>query len=122
MSDFKRWFRPGLSNAKVMPSDVDGLLHTKNGNRFLMMEFKPSFSTVTIGQRITLDGFGKLPGCTALAIYDPFSQTTDRVDYEDDLDLKITLFKAGGSADLTLSVEDFNKQIKKWFDNEGLFV
>jgi hypothetical protein len=122
MSDFKRWFRPGLSNAKVMPSDIDGMLHTKNGNRFLMMEFKPAFSGVTIGQRITLDGFGKLPGCTALAVFDPFSNTTDRVDYADELPLKVQLFKAGRTVDATMTVEEFNAQIKMWFDNDGLFV
>jgi hypothetical protein len=122
MSDFARWFRPGLRNAKIMPSDVDGMLHTRKGNRFLMLEFKPVYPGLTTGQRITLDGFGKLPGCTAMAIYDPFSNTTDRAQYEDDLELKLTLFKAGGEAQMALSVLDFNRQIKLWFDNDGVFV
>ena len=122
MSDFARWFRPGLKNTKVMPSDVDALLHTKRGNRFLMMEFKPQYSGVTIGQRITLDGFGKLPGCTALAVFDPFASTTDRERYEDELPLKLTLFKSGGEATMTLTVDEFNREIKSWFDNDGLFV
>lgn len=122
MSDFARWFRPGLVNKKVMPSDVDALLHTRKGNRFLMMEFKPVFSGVTIGQRITLDGFGKLPGCTALAVFDPFSNDVSRDKYLDDLELKLTLFKCGAEVTMSLPVDELNKNIKLWFDNDGLFV
>lgn len=122
MSDFQRWFRPNLPNKYVAPSDVDGILHTKNGNRFLMMEFKPVNVDVTVGQDITLKGFSQLPNCTSMCIFDPYASDSTRAKYGDELVLDFYVYKDGKRTKHLFTVAEFNTQIELWFKNAGAFV
>jgi len=119
MSDFKRWFRPDGVNTFISPSDVDGILHTKFGNRFLMMEFKPAMGDITVGQGITLNGFSELPGCTSIVVFDPYSRDTSREKYDDELRLHMYIYKNGVRTSVTVSVAEFNEAISEWFNNKG---
>lgn len=118
MSDFARWYRPKGIDTKKMPSDGDGILHSKDGNRFILLEFKPKDGYLTIGQRILVAGFSKLPGCMSMVIYDPYSQDRSGEKYPDDEVLHISVFLDGFEQDLYITtVENLNKFIAWWFNN-----
>lgn len=118
MSDFHRWYRPEIDSI-ISPSDVDGILHTKNGNRFLMFEFKPEGATLTTGQRITLQGFSRLPGCTSIVVFDPFWDDTSREPYDDDLTVKILIYEHGQPKTLRRTIRQLNQSIEKWFHSKA---
>jgi len=116
MCDYARWYRPPGIDSRMMPSDGDAILHSKNGNRFILFEFKPQHGSLTVGQRILLEGFSEKPGCMSVAIYDPYSHDKSRRRYADDLELEMTVFMDGVEQDVYLTnVENLNKFIAWWF-------
>lgn len=119
MSDFARWYRPKGIDPRKMPSDMDGVLHTMVGNRFLMMEFKPYNGTLPRGQAITLEGFSRLPGCTSVVVFDPHSWDRSGELYGDRETLRVVIYHDGVPRSMEVKVRRFNRLIREWFEGTG---
>jgi len=119
MQDFKRWFRPQGLQKSIMPSDGDAIIHTLGGNRFILFEFKPSIGSLSIGQAYTLNGFSRLPGCTAILIADPYNDDQSRTNYSDDQQLDVRVYKDNSFQEFTITVGELNTAIELWFEFKG---
>lgn len=115
MQDFARWWRPIPGNAAVSPSDVDALLHTKHGDRFLMLEFKPARGRVTTGQRRTLLAFSRKEGCQALVVFDPHSRDDSRTPYDPELVLDVVLYTGGREVPESVTVARLVQAMHEWY-------
>lgn len=104
MANFSRW---RISQKQMQ--DIDGLVHNKANNRFLMVEFKPPFQQVTKGQEITMMGFSKLPGCTALVIYDHYYLDASDTPYDQDDMYKVIWYRDGKADKAWMRLGDLNK-------------
>lgn len=119
LSDFGRWWEgTGLSHKRgVQPADVDGMLHNKKYNSFLMMEFKPENSDITTGQQITMKGFSKLPGCIAILLFDPHWDDDSRQVYDPDMEIAIVSFKDGvKSPKRIVTMRQVQERIAQWWE------
>lgn len=122
LQEFARWFRPEGIPANNHPSDIDGMWHSKATNSFLLIEFKPEGQSIPHGQRITMEGFSKLPGCTALLISDQRwdDKTGERVPDEEPLHLQVWIDGELRLWPTTLS--ELNKGLAAWYRREGWLV
>lgn len=117
MSRFSTWFAPGTAPRNASPSDIDGMLHDNNGNRFLMIELKPVGATVPMGQQYTLTGFSKLPGCSAMVIHDPHSDEYLNHSYKMPRNtvLEVVFYTNGKQTPMTVTVEQLGQLITSWY-------
>lgn len=127
MQDYQRWFRPeGMPKAFGL-SDIDGLIHCRTGvhsgaGRFLMVEFKPELDALTTGQRITLEHFTRLPGCTGIVIADGkwSDRTGQRI--EDDEETLIQVWVGGEYRIYSCTVQRLNEGLSAWYSGFGWLV
>lgn len=112
---FTSWFRPPGVPEQKRPADIDGVLHDRRGNRFILFEFKPKGAELTTGQRITLEGFSRLPNCQAIVIFDPaYDREVER--YNDEQPFDIVTYKFGEPTPRkTVTLAQLNAGIGKWF-------
>lgn len=122
MSHFSRWYSPpGIPKFKH-PADIDGILHTLDGNRFWMFEFKPVYpGDITTGQNITLTGFSQLPGCVSTVIFDPHAHDASGKLYPANLPLSGYKYLNGKRSRFNTTVALLNQSIADWFNNRDGF-
>lgn len=122
LQHFTRWFAPEGVPTWFRPADIDGIWHDKRENRFLMIEFKPDDMAVTTGQRITLEGFSKLPGCTSLLIADTRWDDYTGTPVPQDEAVTITVWIDNVSRVHTTTFEKLNEAMTLWYQNTGPLV
>ena len=127
LQDYQRWFRPeGLPRGYNL-SDIDGLLHTRNqpatsAGRFLMVEFKPSLDGLTTGQRITLEHFSRLPGCSGLVIQDTHWDDRSGEKMPDTEETLVQVWVGGEHRIYSCSILRLNQSLTGWYRNEDFLV
>lgn len=121
MQYYKSWYRPEGVDPKKRPTDVDGLLHNRNGNRFLMMEMKPS-PEVSYSQSLTLESFSRKEDCTSLLIEDKYSDVQAPEHIEDTLDFIVTVWIQGQPRQYTTTILQLNTAIAYWFSGSGWLI
>lgn len=123
LQHFVRWFRPEGVPSNFRPADIDGIWHDKRENRFLMFEFKPDGTEdIPYGQRITLEGFSKLPGCTSLLILDQRWDDTTGEPVPDEEAVTIRVWIDGEVKVHTIDFKRLNLGLSLWYRNEGPLV
>lgn len=115
MQDFARWWKPVPGHPGVAPSDVDALLHSKYGDRLLMLEFKPARGRVSAGQRRTLLAFSAKDGCCAIVVHDPHSRDDSRQPYDPELTLDAVLYLGGREIPQRVTLARLVEAIHDWY-------
>lgn len=54
--------------AGIKPTDIDGMVHLAETDRFLFLEKKPSGKALDTGQRMALSALARRPGITSLVL------------------------------------------------------
>jgi len=86
-----------------------------------MLEFKPG-QNISTGQRITMQSFSKLPGCTAILIQDDFWDDSTITHIPDEHEMVISVWKNGIQEDWTCTVARLNVGIAEWFSGIGMLT
>ncbi len=115
MCNFSRWFIP---YDKKGLTDVDMMVQSNLGNRFVILETKRPYAPLPVGQRLLMQGFAKLPGCESVLIVDPYADDASDEPYPRDLDLEVTFIKPTGMDTYKAMVDEFNLAINDWFRYE----
>lgn len=106
MAMYSRWY-----TGKKQMSDIDGLVHNKANDRFVMVEFKPLGMQITTGQKITMTAFSKLPGCFGLLINDPYWFDQSEDPFEEHETMRVTIFIDGNSTMTRMTARDISQTI-----------
>lgn len=123
LQHFHRWWSPEGVPSNFRPADIDGVWHKKDGNRFLMIEFKPEdVERLPRGQEITLEGFSKLPGCTSLLILDKRWDDTTGEPVPQEEAVRIQVWIAGEAKVHDVTFTKLNSALGLWYLNEGPLV
>ena len=122
MAEYGRWWTPIPEAPSVSPSDLDGYLHSRHGDRFLLFEFKPAGAEVGKGQAMSLLAFSRKPGVQCLVVFDPMAHDESRSRYSPDLALDVDWYRNGAIYTVTATVQRLVEQVHDWYRGDGLLV
>lgn len=122
MQRFSKWMRRRSGTRAVTPSDIDGVLHSRIGNRILLLEFKPlgRAPNIPAAQAETLASFSARPGIQALVVFAPGWDDEGDDRFPDTAPVKLILFRDGRAQTCqTTTMAVFSTAVADWYVNDG---
>lgn len=122
MQRFSKWHRRRVDSAKIAPSDIDGVKHSRIGDRLLFLEFKPIGRAWVLpnAQAETYRSISARRGQQVLAVFAPgWDDESDDV-FPDDTVVGYQIFRGGRAGRVKrTTMKQLSIAVADWHHNEG---